>query len=311
MKKISALVLCFTLLFSGCAFLRQEESGGVNIVTTIFPQYDFARNIAGSGDGITMLLDPGAESHSYDPSPSDIVKVRNCDIFIMTGGESDQWAREILDSMDGSDITVISLMDCVDTVEEEIVEGMDAPRGEREEGEAEYDEHVWTSPVNAIAIVERIAGAMEEKYPENAEAYRENAGAYIRELLALDGRFRDIVAGGKRRTVIFGDRFPMRYFADEYGLQYYAAFPGCSSESEPGVRTVAFLIDKMRDEDIPAVFYIEFSNMRTADALAEDTGAEELLFHSCHTVSREDFRSGVGYLELMERNAENLEKALG
>jgi zinc transport system substrate-binding protein len=151
---------------------------------------------------------------------------------------------------------------------------------------------------------------MEETYPERAEEFRRNAADYIARLEELDATFRDITENAKRKTIIFGDRFPFRYLADEYGLKYYAAFPGCSSESEPGVKTVAFLIDKIKSENLPAVFYIEFSNMRTADALAEDTGAAELLLHSCHSVTREELDSGVGYIELMEQNAENLKIAL-
>ncbi|MDR0599358.1 MAG: metal ABC transporter substrate-binding protein [Treponema sp.] len=288
------------------------------MITTIFPPYDFVRTITalprknaspgGTAVKLTMLLKPGAESHSYEPSPQDIIAIQNAGLFIYVGGESEEWANRILDSMDGSKTRIIALMDCVDPVEEEIVEGME----QDEDGEAgpAYDEHVWTSPRNAKRIVEKIARALCEADPPNAGLYERNAAACLAELDALDGEFRAIVSGAARKTLIFADRFPLRYFIDAYNLNYYAAFPGCSTETEPSAAVVAFLINKIRAEKIPVVFHLEFSNGRMADAISESTGADKRLFHSAHNVSRDELAAGITYVEIMRRNEAALREAL-
>ncbi|MDR1133836.1 MAG: metal ABC transporter substrate-binding protein [Synergistaceae bacterium] len=314
MKKILAAAALSAALF--CSFVSGALAAEkLKIITTIFPQYDFARQITGGEADVTMLLRPGSESHSFEPTPQDIIKISGCDMFVYVGGESDDWAERILESAEesaGRKINVVSLMSLVDTVEEEITEGMQEEAEEEEEGEghAEYDEHVWTSPTNAIKIVNALADRLCELDKSRAELFRRNADAYAEKLAALGGEFKSIVSDGKRNLVVFGDRFPFRYFTDEYGLEYFAAFPGCSTETEASAATVAFLIDKVRAENIPVVFYREFSNEKIADAIGESTGAVPMLMHSCHNVTREDFERGVGYLELMSANAENLRKAL-
>ena len=263
---------------------------------------------------LKLLLPPGAESHSYEPTPKDIIEIQNCDVFIYVGGESDAWIEDILSSMDTSQKQLVALMDCVDTVEEETVEGMQAEGHAHEEGaaeqEAEYDEHVWTSPKNAILIVEKIANELSLLDDSNSEAYQSASTDYIEKLKVLDSSFETVVSSATRNMMIFGDRFPFRYFADAYGLDYYAAFPGCSSETEPSAATVAFLTDKVSEEKLPVVFYIEFSNHKVADAIAEATGAKAMLFHSCHNVSAEELEAGATYLSLMENNVEVLKEAL-
>jgi zinc transport system substrate-binding protein len=263
---------------------------------------------------LTMLLPPGAESHSFEPTPRDIIAVQNCDLFIYVGGESDDWVGRILDSMDTTRMRIITLMDCVDVVEEVIVEGMEEPEEEVEEGEegeeAEYDEHVWTSPANAVLIVRKIAGVLEELDAVNAALYERNTAAYIEKLQKLDGDFRTLVNGAVRKTLVFGDRFPFRYFADAYGLDYYAAFPGCSTETDCSAATIAFLIDKVRAEKIPVVFHIELSNENIARAIAEETGAKNLLLHAVHNITKRDFDNGAGYYDLMSRNLATLHEAL-
>jgi zinc transport system substrate-binding protein len=254
-----------------------------------------------------MLLPPGAESHSFEPTPRDIITVQNSDIFIYGGGESDQWIDRILGSMNIGKMKILSMMDCVDAVEEEIVEGMEEE--EEEEGIA-YDEHVWTSPRNAILIVRGITGLLCEADAANADFYRENSAGYIKSLEELDAAFKDLTAGAKRKTIVFGDRFPFRYFADAYGLSYFAAFPGCSTETEPSAATVGFLINKIRAEKIPVVFYIELSNERMADTISRETGAKKLLLNSAHNLSKRDFDSGQSYLEIMRGNVKNLREAL-
>jgi zinc transport system substrate-binding protein len=256
-----------------------------------------------------MLLPPGSESHSFEPSPRDIITIQNSDIFIYAGGESDNWIDRILDSMNTDNMMILAMIDTVEAVEEEIVEGMEEDEDE-DEDEVAYDEHVWTSPQNVIMIVQAITDLLCEADPANAGFFRQNAAAYIREVELLDIAFAEVVSGSKRKTIIFADRFPFRYFADAYGLNYFAAFPGCSTETEPSAATVAFLINKVRSEEIPVVFHIELSNERMANTISGETGAKKLLLHSSHNITKRDFDSGLGYLEIMKDNIANLREAL-
>jgi zinc transport system substrate-binding protein len=469
-----------------------KDNGKTTVVTTIFPPYDFIREIAGTNVNLTMMLPPGAESHSFEPSPQDMRKIQKSDIFIYVGGESDAWVERILSSLDTRNIKLIKLMDTVDVVEEEIVEGMQeeddhdhdhgdedfsiedvkdraltdwagewqsvypylldgtldpvmehkaedgektakeyyeqyktaymtdidrvsiaresitfsrngvsakanyrykgtgiiteddgslwvrykfeatgntpkgAPRyimfsdhliapakaehfhlytsdesfdalmadanpvnyptyypvgltkdeivaemtGHEHGEEAEYDEHIWTSPQNAERIVRAITDALCAKDNANAQVYRQNADNYIAKLHELDAAFRQVVQNAQRKTLVFGDRFPFRYFADAYGLSYFAAFPGCSTETECSAATIAFLINKVRDEKIPVVFHIELSNEKIADTICEETGAKKRLLHAAHNVSKRDFDRGITYLEIMKKNVETLKEAL-
>jgi len=311
----------------------------VSIVTTIFPQYDFTKQIVGDKADVTMLLKPGSESHSYEPTPQDIKLIQSCDLFIYTGGENDTWIDGIIESMGDNAPETMKLIDLVNTVEEEIVEGMqhchaddhdcaedddhtddndhveeDDDHEHDHEHEHEHmhevDEHVWTSPINAIKIVEQITDVLNEIDPANLEYYSENSAAYIEQLKDLDQRFEDVVEHAKRKVILFGDRFPFRYFADEYDLDYYAAFTGCSANTEASAATVAFLIDKVNELQLPVVFSIELSNEKIADSIAEATDAEKMTFHSIHNLSVEELAANETYISLMEKNIEVLEKAL-
>ena len=312
MKAIRRLisVLCsIALLFALCvpSALAAEET--LSIVCTIFPAYDFARQLAGDTAQVSLLLPPGSESHSYEPSPRDIIDIQEADLFLYAGGESDHWVDEILSSMGDAAPRTFRLTDCVTLLAEETSASMEQEHDHGEE-EAEMDEHVWTSPKNAMLIVEQLCAALCEIAPQNAQAYEDALSAYLTELEALDAAFEETVANGKRDLIIFGDRFPFRYFAHDYHLRYDAAFPGCSEDSEPSVRTVISLVDTIRAEQIPVIFYIEFSSRKTADVLAEETGAKELLFHSCHNVSAEELEGGATYLSLMWNNVAALKEAL-
>jgi zinc transport system substrate-binding protein len=256
-----------------------------------------------------MLLAPGEEAHSFEPTPRDIIKIQNCDVFVYTGGESEEWVDDILESLD-HEITTVRLMDCVELYEEEVVEGMETDDDEEDGEEAEYDEHVWTSPANAIEITKAVGDAFAKADPAYKSVYQENAEGYVRQLTELDQAFWDVVNSAKRKTLVFGDRFPLRYFVEEYGLSYYAAFPGCASETEPSAKTVAFLIDKVKEDQIPVVFHVEFSNEDMADTICEDTGAKKLQFNACHNISKEQFANGTSYLDLMWDNVEVLKEAL-
>lgn len=246
MKRLIALFAALIML-CGCSADRgeseQQPKEKLSVVTTIFPAYDFARQVFGDTAEVTMLLKPGTESHTYDPTARDIVKINDCDLFIYNGGESDSWVEGILEAADG--VRTLRMMDAVEAVEEEHTEGMEEETHEHgDTGEAEYDEHIWTSPKNAADIVESIRIAADEISPENKELYDAAAQKYIGEINALDEDFAELLTG-ESRYFIFGDRFPLLYFFREYGLNYYAAFPGCGSETEPSARTIGFLLGKL------------------------------------------------------------------
>ena len=317
---LSFIILLLAAVSAGCKSGIKTESAAdsdagsekISVVTTIFPQYDFTRQIAGDKADVTMLLAPGSESHSYEPTPQDIIKIQNCDIFIYVGGENDVWVDSILESVGQSKIQIIKLLDYVDPLGEELKEGMEpeeeAP-GEANDG-IEYDEHVWTSPQNAVLMTNVIRDVLCYVDESNADFYKANAGEYVEQLNSLDAEFRKVIESAKRRTIVFGDRFPLRYFTECYGLDYWAAFPGCSGETEPSAATVAFLTDKVKAEKIPVVFKIELSNGNVARSIAEATGAKVLTFYSCHNLSKQEFEDGATYLSLMRKNVESLKEAL-
>lgn len=314
MKKLTALLLAVIMLFALCACggpADSEDSGKVKIVATIFPQYDFARQIAGDLAEVTMLLAPGEETHTFDPSPADIITIQSADIFIYGGGESDTWMDGVLSSIDTSEMTLIAMMDVCELLEspEDHDHHHDHDHDHGHE-ELPYDEHVWTSPMNSKKIVEAISNALCEADPDNADSYRANGDSYLGKLDALDAEFRAVIDSAPRHTLVFGDRFPLLYFAEEYGLDYLAAFPGCASNTEPSAATVAALIDEVKAGSIPIVFKIELSNGLTANTIAEASGARVETFYTCHTVSRDDFEAGETYISLMEKNIPLVKEAL-
>ena len=304
MKRLIAALLCLCLVLCGCTAQPEKphDETKLQIVCTSFPAYDFAREIADDRAELTLLIKPGSEVHSYEPTPKDMIRIQESDLFICNGGESEQWAKTLVTP----ELNTIYMMDCVDTVEESADGIYNA-----EDGEPELDEHVSTSPLNAIKISEEICNALCKLDTDNAEAYKTNFTAYKAQLMALDREFRQVIKNSGKHTLVFADRFPMRYFALEYGLDCYAAFPGCSSETEPSAKTVAYLIDRVREDKIPAVLYMEFSNQKMADVICEDTGCKKLPFYSAHSVSAEQFEQGVSYLDLMRINLNSLKEALG
>ena len=304
MKRLIAALLCLCLMLCGCTAQPEKphDETKLPIDCTSFPAYPFAQEIAGDRAELTLLIKPGSEVHSYEPTPKDMIRIQESDLFICNGGESEQWAKTLITP----ELNTIYMMDCVDTVEESADGIYNA-----EDGEPELDEHVWTSPLNAIKISEEICNALCKLDTDNAEAYKTNFTAYKAQLMALDREFRQVIKNSGKHTLVFADRFPMRYFALEYGLDCYAAFPGCSSETEPSAKTVAYLIDRVREDKIPAVLYMEFSNQKMADVICEDTGCKKLPFYSAHSVSAEQFEQGVSYLDLMRINLNSLKEALG
>ena len=317
MKKGFALLLACLLVLAGAPAVA-ENAPTLKVVATIFPQFDFVRAIAGDTGAVelSMLLKPGAESHSYEPTPQDIISVRNADLFIYVGGDSDAWVEDILSSMTDSAVKPLRLMDMVPTVVEETVEGMEEehdgeePLDANQAEEPELDEHVWTAPLNAAAMVTAIAEEMAALDATHADAFRANAAAYVAKLTELDAAFRDVVSTAKRTELIFGDRFPMRYFTMAYGLSYYAAFPGCSTETEPSAQTVAFLIGKVKEDQVPLVLYPELSTHKVADAISEETGVPTRIFYACHNLTADEFAAGKTVVDFMTDNLATLKEAL-
>lgn len=308
LKKILAFVLLSALVLSLFACdLPTVDTDGLNIISTVFVGYDLARQISGGNANITLLLPPGTESHAYEPTPRDMINISKCDLFIYVGGESESWVEKLI----GDDIMpkkVIKMMDLVEVLTEE---DDDDHGHSHEEGKIAYDEHVWTSPKNTILILDAVATAFSELDGDHIDVYEQNAKAYRDDIEQLDGEFREYFARFETPTLVFGDRFPLRYFADEYGIDYYSAFAGCSGESEPSAQVMAMLIDKVKSENIPAVFYIELSNHKVADSIAEATGAKSVLFNTCHNVTSAQFEEGVTYLSLMKDNLALLKEVLG
>lgn len=311
-KILSILVISAIMIVSvtGCNKSNKNDDK-LTIISTSFPGYDFSRAVTSNVKDVEvkMLLKPGAESHDFEPTPKDIINVKNSDMFIYVGGDSDEWIDDVLDSIDTKKVKVIKLMDLVDTVEEDLVEGMEEEEEEEEE-EVEYDEHVWTSTRNAIKITKSIGKEVIKLDKSNKEKYEENINSYVAELNSIDKEITKVVDSSKRKEIIFGDRFPLRYFVDDYGLSYYAAFPGCSSETEASAKTISFLVNKVKEDKIPVVFHIELSSTKIADAISKETGAKVLEFNAAHNISQEDFDAGVTYADIMRDNIKVLKEAL-
>ncbi len=365
-RKILALCLSVCIIagvLSGCGKSTQsskEDSDKLSVVTTIFPYYDFVRQIAGDKVNLKMIVPAGMDTHSFEPTASDMISMSKADVLIYNGGGMESWIPQVVDAASNPQMIAEAMMDSVDAVVEEHVEGMQEERGHSHDDadgheneqkghknnsgknyvnedekygnsdtnkhnsdtekahndntkdeETEYDEHIWTSPVNACKIVDKIAETLSRADEKNANFYKKNADIYISKLKSIDTQFSDIVNEAPMHYLVFGDRFPLRYFVDEYGLDYSAAFAGCSSDTEPSADTIAFLIDKVKSEGVPVVLKIELTSSKVADSIAEATGTKVMTFYTCHNVTRKQFDQGVTYIDLMERDIDTLKKALG
>ncbi|MCI9502364.1 MAG: zinc ABC transporter substrate-binding protein [Hungatella sp.] len=334
--KILALAAAAALALAGCgqgSDSREPENGNtgerpLKVAATLFPYYDFARQIGGDVIDLELIVPAGMDSHSFEPTPADMRKFEEADVVILNGGVMEHWAQQVLESVGREDQTVVFMMDYVEAVEEELVEGMEesghshshgASHDGHEEGhfhddghqeDIEYDEHIWTSPVNAIRFVEVITCVLCQEDPDHQAEFKAGRDRYVKELEEIHEGFCQVAADRKRNLIVVGDRFPFRYLADQYGFEYRAAFSGCGTDTEPSARTIAYLIDKVEQEGVPAVYYLELSSHRVSEIIGEETGAVPLLLHSCHNVTRSELESGVTYVELMRQNIENLRKGL-
>lgn len=323
---IFGLVLVVGLLAFLVLNREKFEQKKYSVVSTSFPGYDFARAVTKNTNISTkMLVKPGAETHTYEPTPQDIIDIKNADMFIYVGGDSDTWVEKILKDVDTKKTHVVKLVDLVSTVEEEIVEGMEdedehehdhdhdheshAHKHEHDEEEEgpEIDEHVWTSPKKAMEIVKKIAEVASEIDADEKTKINDNAEKYVAEIAQVDKDLHQAI-DGKISEIVVADRFPFRYFADEFGLKYAAAFSGCSEQTEASAKTISFLINKVKQEKIKKIYKIELSNGKIAETVSKDTGAEVLELHSAHNVTADDFSKGVTYVDLMKRNLAALSK---
>lgn len=289
MKRFLSICIIFLLIFStllcGCSF--KKDDGKLTITTTIFPQYDFFRQITKGVDvELNMLLAPGMEVHGFEATLKDISTIQQSDIFVYVGAEDDEWINEI----DCPETKMVPLSGII---------------------EFTLDDHPWTSPKNAITIVESLCNIICEEDPDNAETYKKNTTAYVNELKNLDKEIEETVKNGKTNMLVFAERFPFKYLARDYGLQYCSAFDGCSTETDPSLKTINTLVETIKKENIPVVFTIEFSEATIIDQICKETGAKKLLMHSCHNVTEQEFNSGETYLSLMKKNVQNLKTALG
>lgn len=322
-QRITAFLLLIAMLLgmAGCGNTqnaKEPNEASLQIVTTIFPLYDWTREILGdnpAGAEVTMLLDNGVDLHSFQPTSEDILKISTCDLFLYVGGESDEWVEDALKEATNPDMIVLNLLDLLgDAVkEEEVVEGMEAEEEEEDGEEPEYDEHVWLSLRNAKVLCDAITEALGTLDPDHAEVYRQNNADYQSELEALDRDYQDAVDQAELRTVLFGDRFPFRYLADDYGLTYYAAFAGCSAETEASFETVIFLAQKVDELSLPAVLTIEGTDHRIAQTIVENTAEknrEILTLDSMQSTTAKDVQAGASYLSIMRENLGILGKAL-
>ena len=329
------IVACFSavmLVVSGCSISagtdqtsgQNKNDSKVKVVATLFPYYDFARQVAGKYADVSLILPAGMDTHSFEPTASDMIQMGQADLILYNGGENEQWVGQVLESADNKGIVADEMMRHVDTLVEEHVEGMQEEKGEEhdhdETGEAsdasgEIDEHIWTSPVNAQKIVAQVAKDLAEVDPEHQEQYQKNADKYIKKLQTLDKDIRQVTSRAKHKYLAFADRFPLRYFVEEYGLDYTAAFAGCSSDTEPSAETITYLPRQVKERKLPVVLKIELTSDKVAKAVAEATSTKEHevkveTFYTCHNVTRQQFDAGETYVSLMEKNVKVLRDAL-
>ena len=306
------LTIALAVLIFVPVFQKNDGNQQPTIISTTFVGYDLSRNLAKNTPvKAEMLLSPGSDLHNYEPSPQDIIKIKESDVFIYNGGESEEWLEDIIGQINTEKTTIIKMMEIVELVEEaddNILEG-ENEESEEPEKEVEYDEHIWTSPQNVQKICSKITSVIRQKWPDFAGIFQDNLDQELDALKQLDQDFKNL-ANTKTGTIIMADRFPLRYFVDTYGFDYIAAFPGCSEQTEASVKTISTLIDKVKQSKTNVIFHIELSNQKIANTVQEATGAEILEFHSMHNISKDDFESGKTYLDIMRQNYQNLNKAL-
>lgn len=326
-KKIIFLVLAIVIVIGICVGIgfsgnNQKNNAKYKVVVSNFASYDFLRAIIGNNSDVelTFLIGPGKDAHSYDPTARDLIKIQDSDLFVYVGGEMENWADKVINSLDTTGTEIICIADFVDTMEEKEVDGAEEHEHDHEDEEEEedehdheegaFDEHIWTSPENAIKMVNALEEAMEKVDNENSNKYKENADKYIAQIKDVDSKIQNIVDNKVRDRLIFADKMPMQYFIDYYDLKVSAAFDGCSTEVDPSAKTIAYLQNKVKEEKIPVVLYIELNPGTVAQIIANETGTKALQIQTLHNVSLDDFENGETWVSLMTRNIDVLKEAL-
>lgn len=296
MKKIISAFILLSIVISmfSCAASNKDE--GISVVTTSFPIYSFVCEILGEEGNASLLLKPGQDSHSYEPSGKDILEIRNCDLFVCIGGHDEAWAKKLLNGKDLKNVTSLSLISAV--------------YGEGDENGEGYDEHIWTSPKKAVIMVQTISDKLCEIFPDKADIFSENTEAYLMKLSALDASLTEIVKNAKRDTVVFADRFPFYHLTNDYGINYIAPYAGCTDMTEPSVSDVTDLISRIKNDGIKTVFVTPFGNGKLAKTVCDETGSEILTLHPISNITREEQQNKETYISIMEKNLEALKNAL-
>ncbi len=347
---LAALLLAVICMAAGCNKTQDtnknennssKNAQKITVVATVFPYYDFARAIGGDYLDVTLLLPPGRDSHSFEPTAQDLLTLQSADVFLYNGGEMETWVEEVLKAVPRDHGITFQGIEAVELLEEAHSKSMktighihdhddeeseththnddeesdghddtETQDHDHEDHSDEYDEHIWTSLENAKLLVSAIEEILCEADPMHAEQFRENAEDYRAQIAEVQSEIEEIVSNARVKKILFADRFPFLYFTQEFGLDYDAAFAGCAGDTEPSARVIASLIEEIQSEDIKAVYHVEMGNTKTAEMIQEATGVEILELHSCHTVTSEQLESGVTYVELMRQNAENLKKGL-
>lgn len=325
LKKITAIIIVFTIFLSACtnnkdSTKQRELNNKINIVTTLFPYYDFAKQIGQDKVNVELLLPVGTNSHSFEPTPSDIVKINNSDIFIFTGYEMEVWAKNILNNVSNNTKIITAsdniVLDKVKSTHSHDHSHHDENKkntreiNETEEFLYEVDPHIWTSPKNAKIIVDNILSGLIEKDETNKDFYTQNATAYKEQLDLLDNEFKTIVKNKNKDEIIFAGKFPFHYFVKEYNLPYISAFDSCGEEAEPNPKTMTKIIDEIKKDNIKVVFHEELAPTNVAKTIEEETGAKPLLLHSAHNLTKKEFESNMTYIDIMKNNAKNLKEGL-
>lgn len=303
-KRLIALLLAIltaVFVLCSCGDKTADDPNKLNIVTTIFPYYDFAKNIAGVTAEVTQLISPGSEIHDYEPTPKDIAKINNADLFVYNGGESDEWVEKIITDI-GKKVKVIRMFDYADLRYEEDIN--------HKKGD-EYDEHIWTSISNDKKLVNAVSSEIIKADKDNKSYYEKNTKAYLSKLTELDNSFKKVVQNSAHKPMVVADRFPLLYFAKEYNIRYESAFPGCTSETQPSVKTVNKLIDYVRENNVPVVFHIDNSSDSLAKTICEGSKAEIKTFYSLHNITAEQSKNGDTFISLFKQNLNSLKEALG
>ena len=330
---VIAGVVAFFLLNGGKN--KSKDKNKLQVVASNFASYDFLKAIIGNSENVelTFLMGPGKDAHSYEPTSGDLITIQNADLFVYIGGEMEQWSEKVLESLENKKDNIICIAEYVDTIEEKEIDGTEEEEEhhhdheeseehddehkhegseEHEHEEGAFDEHIWTSPTNAIKMVNKLESAMEGIDKDNSKKYKENAESYIAKIKEVDNKIQEIVKNKKRNRLVFGDKMPMQYFIDYYKLDVTAAFNGCSTETEPSAKTIAYIESKLKEEKIPVVLYIELNDGRVAKTIADEVGngCQALQIQALHNVSLDDFNKGETWVSLMNRNVEVLKKAL-